>query len=40
MIPLLQEKSDGSKGTPACSDLAPDVCDGRYAAGQEFGSLV
>ena len=32
-----QEKSDGSKGTPSCSDLAADVCDGHYAAGLDRG---
>ncbi|CAE7544515.1 pho2 [Symbiodinium sp. CCMP2592] len=31
-----EEKSDGSKGTPTCSDLAPDVCDGRYVADKDY----
>eukprot|EP00439_Symbiodinium_sp_Y106_P008210 s4346_g1.t1 len=33
---MAEEKSDGSKGTPACSDLAPDVCDGRYVADKDY----
>eukprot|EP00439_Symbiodinium_sp_Y106_P015182 s1366_g2.t1 len=31
-----EERGDGSKGLPACKDLAPDGCNGYYAADPDY----
>ncbi|CAJ1344647.1 unnamed protein product [Effrenium voratum] len=35
---FVEEKSDGSKGAPACSDLSPQKCDGHYVADKDYTS--